>query len=154
MKHLLYTVQAVAFLFLPAQVFAQAPSISTGPINNANDLIKRLTNIGDVVVFVLIALAVIYIVYATVQYFIKGADGDDRSAAGMKILWGIVGLFIIVSLWGLVALLVNTFPTGQNQAPTDRFPKASFTDNGYNAGSSGGLIDAPQGYGSQYSNTI
>ena len=71
-------------------------------------------------------MAVLYIVYACVRYFVMGKEGDEgRKEAGMKILWGIVGLFIIVSLWGLVNLLVNTFPT-TNQLPPNSIPTANF----------------------------
>ncbi len=100
---------------------------SMSQIHDANGLIVRIASIGDVIVYLLIALAVLYIVYATVMYLIMGKEGADRKEAGMRILWGIVGLFIIVSLWGLVSLLVNTFPT-YNELPPGSIPSANFVN--------------------------
>ncbi len=96
---------------IPAIASAQALS----PITNVNNLSTRLLGIGNIFTYILVAIAVIYIVWNVVQYFIK-PNGDDRKAAGMNILWGIVGLFIIVSIWGLVNVLTNTFKT----TPTDQ----------------------------------
>jgi len=94
------------------------------PIGNVNQLVLRIVGIGNVVVYLLVALAIIYIIWSVVQYFIKGNEGDEtRHQAGMQIFYGIVGLAIIVSLWGLVNLLLNTFWTN-----TDRpdLPNADF----------------------------
>jgi heme/copper-type cytochrome/quinol oxidase subunit 2 len=107
-----------------------AQNSSLNVINNANDLVQKLVGLGTVVIYLLVALAIIYIVWAIVQYFIKGREGDEnRHAATMQIVWGIVGLAIIISLWGLVNVLVNTFYTDANK-PTP--PNADFinTNNG------------------------
>ena len=95
---------------IPVVVSAQALS----PITNVNNLTTRLLGMGNTFTYLLVALAVIYIVWNVVQYFINGEG--DRKEPGMNILWGIVGLFVIVSIWGLVNILTNTFKT----TPTDQ----------------------------------
>jgi len=100
---------------------------SLGQIKDVNSLATRLVSIGDLIIYILTALAVLYIVYATVRYLVMGEEGADRKEAGIKILWGFVGLFIIVSIWGLVSLLTNTFPT-YNQMPNS-LPSANFISN-------------------------
>ena len=104
---------------------------SSGQLNNitdANSLMKRLATLGDVAVYLMVALAVIYIVWTSVRYFVMGTDGDEgRKKAGMQILWGIVGLFVILSLWGLVNILINTFSTTAS-IQTDRIPNADFVN--------------------------
>jgi hypothetical protein len=100
----------IALSFLPIVASAQALS----PITNVNNLTSRALGIGNTFTYILVALAVIYIVWNVVQYFIKGEG--DRKEVGMNIVWGIVGLFIIVSIWGLVNILTNTFKT----TPTDQ----------------------------------
>ena len=113
--------------------YAFVPSTPTtggalSQIDNINDLVGRIASIGDVILYILMALAVVYIVYYIVLYFIKGSSGDEsRKVAGMNILWGIVGLAIIVSIWGLVSILINTFYTDPT-APIDRFPSANFVN--------------------------
>jgi hypothetical protein len=113
----------------PLSAYAQ----QINQISNANDLAKRLLSIGNTAVYLLVALAVIFIVYYIVIYFIRGDSPEDKKKAGLNILWGIVGLFIIVSLWGLVNILVGTFGTS-NTMP--KFPNADFL-NGANTQPSG-----------------
>jgi hypothetical protein len=104
-----------AFLFsflLPVVVFAQ----SLSEIKNINGLSTRLLAIGDIVIYLFVSVAVVYIIWHVVQYFIKPSK-DSRKDAGMNILWGIVGLFIIVSIWGLVNIFTNTFRTAPTEQP-------------------------------------
>lgn len=103
----------IASLVFAIPAFASAQALS--PITNVNNLSSRALGIGNMFTYILVALAVIYIVWNVVQYFIK-ANGGDRKEVGMNIVWGIVGLFIIVSIWGLVNILTNTFKT----TPTDQ----------------------------------
>lgn len=126
-----YTVMIVSFL--PALAFAQQQALVYSPnpnaplreITNINQLTNRILGIVDVALYILVAVAVIFIVWNVVVYFIKPDGSESRKESGMAIFWGIVGLFIIVSLWGLVGILVNSFGT-DNNIPRDRFPTANF----------------------------
>lgn len=104
-------------------------------ITNANELVSWLSSIGNVIIYLLIAFAVVYIVWNIVIYFVKGKAGDEnRKEAGQHLMWGIVGLAIILSVWGLVNIILGTFRT-DNNAPKDRFPTADFinSQSGQNA---------------------
>ena len=124
----------VAFVFaqgLAVQSYASNHTIPPpGPDYNVNAfttntaaISNQFSRIGNFVVYVLISVAVIWIVYSVVRYLIiGGSDAAARQEAGQKILWGIVGLFIILSIWGLVRILTTTFITGSNRAPAGDFP--------------------------------
>lgn len=108
-----------------AALIALSPSIAFAQaITDVNSLTYKLTNIGNVVIEILIAFAVIWIIYNVVRYIVK-ADSDDRKPIGMAILWGIVGLFVILSIWGLVNILTNTFRTNTN-TPTNQYPQIQY----------------------------
>ena len=97
------------------------------PVNNLSQLALRLSTIGNVIIYLLIALGFIYIIWNIVQYFIKGKEGDEsRHEAGMHIFWGIVGLAIIFSIWGLVNILIQTFGTSTTNLPN--IPSADFVN--------------------------
>src|SRR6185369_5264186 len=96
-------------------------------ITDVNSLTNKFTNLGNTAIQILIAFAVIWIIYNVVRYLIMGGeDPEKRKAAGSAILWGIVGLFVILSIWGLVRILTNTFRTDTtapvNQYPTIQYP--------------------------------
>ncbi len=59
---------------------------------------------------VLIALGVLYFVWGVVQYFI--GDSDEAKGKGKdRIIYGIIGLAVIISVWGLVYIVTYTFGT-------------------------------------------
>lgn len=105
---------ALALSLAPLSAFAQQ-------ITDANGLTSKISNLGNTFVTLLISFAVIYIIWNVVRYLIAGGE-EDRKKGGMGILWGVVGLFVILSIWGLVAILTNTFSTSNN-VPQDKFPK-------------------------------
>ena len=58
--------------------------------------------------YLLFALAIIYFVYG-VMVFIKNADNEEKRAEGQKhIMWGIIGIFIMVSAIGIINLIMGT----------------------------------------------
>ncbi|MCK5021815.1 MAG: hypothetical protein KAR54_01020 [Candidatus Pacebacteria bacterium] len=40
------------------------------------------------------------------------SSGSDKEDAKQQMIWGIVILFVMVSVWGLVDLLTKTFMSG------------------------------------------
>jgi len=104
-------VSIVLGLLVPSLAFAQQGN-GMSTITDANSLTAKLVGIGNTIIYLLISLAIIYIIWNIVQYFIKGSEDEGtRKKAGAGILWGIVGLAIILSIWGLVNILTNTFKT-------------------------------------------
>lgn len=107
---------AAALAFAPSAAFAQQ-------IVDANSLTAKLTNIGNTIITILISLAVIWIIWNVIRYLIIGGDDPEkRKTAGGAIIYGIVGLFVILSIWGLVKILTNTFRTDTN-VPRNEFPQ-------------------------------
>lgn len=56
----------------------------------------------------IIAAAVVYFIYGIAMYVISGNE-EAKDAAKSKIIYGVIGLFVMVSVWGLVNILVGTF---------------------------------------------
>lgn len=73
------------------------------------NLFYIVMGILDKVVILLISLAVIFFLYGIVK-FIKSADEEEGRKNGKNImLYGVIGLFVMVSVWGIVNILINTF---------------------------------------------
>lgn len=99
-----------------------APAIASAQkITDVNTLTNKLTNLGNTIIQILIAFAVLYIIFNVVRYIMAAEDPEKRKSIGSAVLWGIVGLFVILSIWGLVNILSNTFSTNTN-APVQNYP--------------------------------
>jgi hypothetical protein len=55
------------------------------------------------------SLAVVYFLWSIALVIIKSGEVDQREELKKRATWGIVALFVMTSMWGLVNILVNTF---------------------------------------------
>ncbi|MBI5139708.1 hypothetical protein HZA26_03825 [Candidatus Nomurabacteria bacterium] len=80
-------------------------------------ILCKLQEILNSIIPVLVTLGVVYFVWGVVQYVI--ADGEEAKKAGKdRIIYGVIGLAVIISLWGLVYMLSGTFQTDGYVAPS------------------------------------
>ena len=114
-------VLVLSFLaFVPLLVFAQTPPPGGNPcVVGLEMILCRITILLGNVIPVLVALGIVYFVWGVVQYVI--ASNEEAKKSGKeRIVFGIIGLAIVVSLWGLVYVVENTFFTGgRYRAPTN-----------------------------------
>ncbi len=56
----------------------------------------------------LVALTVLTFLYGLMKYMFKGQGSDTARSEGRTLmLWGIIGLFVMTSVWGLVSILAS-----------------------------------------------
>ena len=100
-------IAAIAFASLmPVLAFAQAYS----PNQGVAGLFNFVGVVLNRVVPLLISLAIVFFIWKVFQYTIAG-DEEAKKEAKTGMIWGIVGIFVMVSIWGLVAILQSTFGT-------------------------------------------
>lgn len=92
-------------LFAPFVAFAQ-PAPDEGVIIDFLDSIQALI---DVALPLIIGIAVLLFLWGLVQYILKADDAEARASARSLMIWGVVIIFVMVSLWGLVNLLDSVF---------------------------------------------
>ncbi len=74
--------------------------------------------INDILVPLIFALAFIVFLWGVFKaYILGGADETAREKGHQLILWGIIGFVVMISLWGLVNVVSNTFGLGGGFAP-------------------------------------
>lgn len=83
---------------------------------DAFSILATINQLLSWIIPVLITLAVIYFIWGVIQYTIS-ADEETKGAARKKIISGLIGLFVIVAFWGIVALITNTFGVGPGITP-------------------------------------
>lgn len=87
-----------------------AANESAAPVARTVDgLLNWVIYIAGRALPLLILAALVLFLYGIVKRFFWGKDAADRNEAGKFILWGIVALFVMVSVWGLVNVLRGSF---------------------------------------------
>jgi hypothetical protein len=103
-------VTSLAMYLLPVVAFAQTETIA-----DFGDRFFEVIN--GVLIPLIFALSFLWFLWNMFQYiFFQEDEKKDKARAGM--IWGIIGLFIMFSIWGLVRLIVNTADLN-SAAPTD-----------------------------------
>jgi hypothetical protein len=97
----------------PMFVFAAGP--------DAFSIINILNILLSWIIPVLITLAVIYFIWGVLQYILS-KDEETKKGGRTKIINGLIGLFVIVAFWGIIALITNTFGVGPEQLTPDAIP--------------------------------
>ncbi len=65
--------------------------------------------ISTYIIPILIAVALLYFFWGIITYIRKAGDEKERGNARAMMMWGIIALFVMVSAWGLVSILQDTF---------------------------------------------
>lgn len=92
------------------------PLVSLAAVNNLSDVGTFIINvINNILVPVIFAIAFIVFVWGAFKTFIIGANSEDVKEEGKNLmLWGLIGFFVMVSVWGLVNILTGTVSFGNN----------------------------------------
>ena len=96
------------------------PLISFAQVRNLSDAGSFIINIiNNVLVPVLFAIAFIVFLWGAFQTFIMGSNDEEVKTNGKNLmLWGLIGFFVMVSIWGLVNILTGSVTFGNNATPT------------------------------------
>lgn len=142
-KYLLFTILFIIIL-LPSLSLAQSTSNPTPIIPVSPNAVQVQTNstsysilcslpsktmLGDLfnyatciisssVIPLIFALAIAMFVWGVVQYVINAQEEAKRQKGRDFMIWGIIALAVMVSVWGLVGILRNTFGIQANVIPS------------------------------------
>jgi len=106
-----YILSVLALLSVPAFVFAQTNTVSSS-------ITKFISFLNDYLVPLIFALAFIVFLWGIVKYFFIGGGNDESRSEGRQfIMYGIIGFVIMLSLWGIVALISNSLGIDKNTRP-------------------------------------
>ena len=106
-----------------AQVSAETQQSYCAGFSGSLDLDQKKT-VSDVLKFgtcfiqksiipLLFAIAVLVFIYGVVDFIRASAtEGGDLNEKKQFMVWGIIGLAVMTGVWGLVAIITNTFGIG------------------------------------------
>ncbi|MBI5816858.1 MAG: hypothetical protein HZB09_00315 [Candidatus Yonathbacteria bacterium] len=76
-----------------------------------------ITEIVNNVVILIIGLAVLYFLRGVAKYILHSDDAKAREEGRNMMIYGVIALFVMVSMWGLVNLLDKTFGLDKTALP-------------------------------------
>src|SRR3990167_8453101 len=97
-------------LYLSAFILVIFPFVTQAQVCSQKNLacvINIIIGYLNQFLVLMIGLAVVIFVWYIIQYFIK--PNEDRKNASLYVMYSLIGFFVILSFWGLVNILQNTF---------------------------------------------
>ncbi|HAO64810.1 TPA: hypothetical protein DCQ44_02390 [Candidatus Taylorbacteria bacterium] len=105
-------------VFFPTFIHAAVSGVGPTPglfqgDTTLQSLIKSIIAIMASLVPLLIGAAVVFFLYGVLVFIAKSANGDAEGRQdGIKfMIFGIIGIAVMVSVWGLVSFVTNTLGT-------------------------------------------
>ena len=77
------------------------------------DTLIFVSNFLNNLIGLFVTLAIVVFFWGLIKYL--WSMGSEDAHEGLKIMfWGIIAIFVMVSIWGIIKLLQNTFRVAQN----------------------------------------
>ena len=102
------------------------PMLAFAQVSDVNDVLGWFSSFLNAIIPILISLAFVYLLWGIVKFVTAGDDPVKRASGRAAILWGIVALFVMVSIWGLVNILSNTFSLSQTGPHIPTLPTPTY----------------------------
>ena len=84
-----------------------------------DSLITAAGRILNGAILVLISFAIVWFIWNVIRY-VMSKDLEKKTEAKDQMVYGIIGLAVCVSIWGIIALFRGAFGIdGKNKAPSD-----------------------------------
>lgn len=68
-------------------------------------------------VIVIIGLGTVYFLWGVAKYILHSDDAKSREEGRGMMVYGVIAIFVMISIWGFVNLLDNTFNLDNNTLP-------------------------------------
>jgi len=114
-------ISLLAINFTPLLVFAK--DAEDCPPKSICGIIAILTKTLNQIIPLLVGVGLVVFIWGIIQYITAAGETEKRREGIQFMVWGLIGLFVIVSVWALVNVLVKTFDLSGNLSPNDIVPK-------------------------------
>lgn len=92
---------------LPITLYA-LPLI-TMAATDIEDIIDKIGGIFEAIVPILMIVAFAIFLWGVVKFIFAGGDEEKRKTAKHYIVYGLIGLFVMIAVWGIIRIVLSTF---------------------------------------------
>lgn len=85
------------------------PSLTYAQPEDFKGLVMIIINILQSIVPLLMAVALLVFVWGLASYILQSGDPRAIETGRKRMIYGIIALFVVVGLWGIVSLVANAF---------------------------------------------
>ena len=72
-------------------------------------MVQILSDLIEVAIIPITVLAILAFIWGAARCRLEADDSNARTEGRQAMFWGIIGIFVLFSLWGLVRVVMVTF---------------------------------------------
>ena len=74
-------------------------------LGNINTLVTSLGNIVELLIPIAFAVALLFFFWGLAQYILAAGSDEAKAQGKNMMIWGVIALFVMASVWGIVAFI-------------------------------------------------
>jgi hypothetical protein len=104
-----------ALAFAPVLTFAQT-------LNSTTNLFRSFGNLVNIALPIVVGLALLGFFWGLARFIFSAGDEEARKGAKDLMIYSVIALFIMVSIWGIINFLATDLGVTNNNVPTIQIP--------------------------------
>ena len=72
-------------------------------------IVDDIRRIFDTLIPLLMVVALAVFLWGVVKFILSGGDEEKRKSAKHLIVYGLIGLFVMIAVWGIITVVADTF---------------------------------------------
>ncbi|OHB10712.1 MAG: hypothetical protein A3G05_00975 [Candidatus Zambryskibacteria bacterium RIFCSPLOWO2_12_FULL_45_14] len=98
---------------------ALAPALASAQtLGNLETLVRSIGRLVDIALPIVVGIALLAFFWGLVKYIFAQGNEESKADAKKIMLWGVIALFVMVAVWGLVQFIGNALGIQQGQTIT------------------------------------
>jgi hypothetical protein len=91
-------------------------STSVAYAGSVDDFLKKVNdNIINPIILFLFALAILFFLWGMMQFILNQNNEEKVTQGKSHMLWGIIGIVIMMGVWAILGVILNTFGIPKTQ---------------------------------------
>ena len=98
---------------------ALAPALASAQtLGNLETLVRSIGRLVEIALPIVVGIALLAFFWGLVKYIFAQGNEESKADAKKIMLWGVIALFVMVAVWGLVQFIGNALGIQQGQTIT------------------------------------
>lgn len=110
---------ALADTVVPGQF---ANTVTDPDFSRAAGIVQGIGGLVNMLIPIAIAAALLFFIWGLAQFIMNSGDPEKKSEGKNRMIHGIITLFVIVSIWGIIAWIGSTLGIGKVQLNQENLP--------------------------------
>lgn len=101
-------------VIISALVLAPTLAFAQGQLSNLTELMKSIGRLVGLALPIVVAIALLAFFWGLVKFIFAQGNAEAKGEGKKIMLWGLIALFVMVSVWGLVRFIASNLGITDN----------------------------------------